>query len=113
MSRAAIALTEDFLPQLSPFDSVFLRTVLEHRGVATQPSLTEYSAALDLLRRFYEQSLDNPPEPGAWQPRGDEETLAALRAKVFVMFGATKPAPAQWQKAHAALFGPRVCETCG
>ncbi len=101
------------LPQLPPFDSAFIRTVLEHRGLSNKPTLAEFSAALEVLRRYYEQSLDNPRDGDAWEPRGDEETLAALRAKAFAMFGATKPTPAQWQKAHTALFGPVLCETCG
>jgi hypothetical protein len=113
MSRTTAALADDLLPRLSPFDSTFLRTVLEHRGASTQPSLAEYVAALDVLRRYYEQSLDNPREVDAWQPRVDEASLAALRAKAFMMFGATKPTPAQWHKAHGALFGPLLCETCG
>jgi hypothetical protein len=43
----------------------------------------------------------------------DEERQAELRAKAFVMFGATKPTPVQWHKAHSALFGPLLCEACG
>lgn len=105
--------TDGLLPQLSPFESVFVRTILEHRGIGSQPSLADFSGALETLRRYLEQSLDNPREDTRWEPRVDEESLAALRAKAFIMFGATKPTPAQWQKAHAALFGPLLCETCG
>jgi hypothetical protein len=113
MSRATAAIpAENPLPRLSPFDSIFIRTVLDHRGIGGQPSLGEFTAALNTLRKFYEQSLDNPRD-GAWQPSADDETMAALRAKAFMMFGATKPSPAQWQKAHVALFGPLLCETCG
>ncbi len=72
-----------------------------------------FSAALDVLRRFDEQRQDNPADGGLWMPALDEESLASLRAKAFMMFGATKPTPAQWHKAHTALFGPLLCETCG
>jgi len=60
-----------------------------------------------------EQRQDNPSEPDRWQPSVNDETRVALRAKVFVMFGATKPRLAQWHKADSALFGPLLCETCG
>ncbi|MET0281696.1 MAG: hypothetical protein ABW278_11345 [Steroidobacteraceae bacterium] len=113
MSRPATDLSENLLPRLSPFDSAFIQTVLEHRGAGYQPSLAEFTAAAALLQRYYEQCLDNPGEAGAWLPQVDEASLVALRAKAFVMFQATKPTPAQWQKAHAALFGPLLCETCG
>jgi hypothetical protein len=99
-------------PDLTPFETTFIRTVLEHRGVSHRPSSAELTAALDLLRRYDEQCLDNPGA-GAWEPRLDGESRTALRAKAFIMFGATKPTAAQWQKAHVALFGPLLCETCG
>jgi hypothetical protein len=111
MSAAAI-FADDPLPQLSPFEDVFIRTVLEHRGVGAKPSLGDFAAALDLLRRFDQQRQTSPRET-AWEPALDLETVASLRAKAFVMFGATTPSPAQWQKAHGALFGPLLCETCG
>lgn len=113
MSVAFSHFGEDPAPRLSPFETVFIRTVLEHRGLGNHPSLAEFSAALDVLRRFDAQREDNPPEEGEWAPRVDAESLVSLRAKVFVMFGATKPSPAQWQKAMAALYGPLLCETCG
>lgn len=97
----------DVLPALSPFDSVFVRTVLEHRGVGMRPSFSEYTHALGVLRRYYQQCLDNPRVEDAWEPRTHEDSLAALRAKAFVMFDVTKPSPAQWQKAQEAL-GPQV-----
>jgi hypothetical protein len=104
--------TDEPQPDLSPFENAFIRTVLEHRGVSHRPTLAEFSAALEMLQRYDEQCLDNPGG-GAWEPRLDGESRAALRAKAFIMFGATKPTAAQWQKAHTALFGPLLCETCG
>jgi hypothetical protein len=100
-------------PPLNTFDLAFVRTVLEHRGLFRQPSPDEFDAALAELRRYRGQCLDNPRERDAWEPELSEESLAELRAKVFVMFGVTKPTPAQWHKAHTALFGPLLCETCG
>lgn len=111
MPNASAAIAENFSPSLSPFESAFVRTVLEHRGLFRDPSLSEFTAALDVLRRFDEQQRDNPGD-SAWLPDLDEESLASLRAKAFMMFGATKPTPAQWHKAHSALFGPLLCETC-
>jgi hypothetical protein len=66
---------------------------------------------LDVLRRFEEQRQDNPTDAGMWVPALDPENLASLQAKAFMMFGATKPSPAQWHKAHTALFGPLLCAT--
>ena len=109
---AAASSTDPFLPQLSLFEEAFVRTVLEHRGVFRDPTGSEYAAAIRVLREYHAHCLDNPGG-GAWEPQLDEESTAALRAKAFVMFGATKPSPAQWQKAHSALFGPLLCETCG
>ena len=103
MSLAAHA--ADVLPSMPALDTVFVRTVLEHRGGGLPPTLAEYGAALDVLRRYYQQCLDNPREEEPREPRVSEESLAALRAKAFVMFGVTKPSPEQWQEAHAALFG--------
>jgi hypothetical protein len=100
-------------PPLNPFDLAFVRAVLEHRGLFRQPSPEEFDAALEELRRYRGQCLDNPRERDAWEPELAEESLAELRAKVFVMFGVTKPSPAQWHKAYTALFGPLLCETCG
>ena len=96
----------DLLPAMPPFDTAFVSTVLDHRGASHPPSYADYGAAFEVLRRYYQQCLDNPREDDAWQPRVAEEGLAALRAKAFMMFGATKPTPAQWQKAHEALYGP-------
>jgi hypothetical protein len=113
MSAVPATFADDLSPSLSPFESVFIQTVLEHRGISNRPALAEFNAALDVLRQFTDQRQDNPPEPDRWEPSTDDETKAALRAKAFIMFGATKPSPAQWNKAHGALFGPLVCETCG
>jgi hypothetical protein len=100
-------------PALNVFEMAFVRTVLEHRGLFREPTAGEFQAALAELQRFHSQCLDNPRERDAWEPQVDEESLAELRAKVFVMFGVTKPSPAQWHKAYTALFGPLLCETCG
>ncbi len=104
---------EGLLPPLSAHDAVFVQTVLDHQGVSDEPSLAEFTAALKVLRSYYEQSLDNPPTEKLWQPRGSEEGMAALRAKAFMLFGATKPTPDQWRRASAALYGPLLCATCG
>lgn len=109
----AIAYEESRSSGLSPFETAFIRTVLEHRGVSHRPTLAEFTAAFDVLRRYDEQCRDNPRDMDAWEPRLGEEDQVALRAKVFLMFGATKPLPSQWHKAHAALYGPMLCETCG
>ena len=109
---AVPAFAELPLPSLSPFRRAFILTILEHRGVGYSPSQAEIAAALQVLKRYDEQRLDNPGE-GVWVPQLDDEDDGALRAKAFIMFGATKPTPAQWHKAHAALFGPLLCETCG
>ncbi len=55
--------------------------------------------------------LSFPPQRA--QPYVDTETHGALRAKAFMLFGVTRPTAAQLHKAHAALFGPLLCETCG
>lgn len=112
MSAIPSAFSHLHSPLLSPFESVFVRTVLEHRGLSNEPSAAEFAAAVAVLTRYNEQCQDNPGG-GAWEPAADAEQLAELRAKAFVMFGATKPTPAQWHKVHAALYGPLLCETCG
>lgn len=106
---AVLAPPED---QLSRFEWAFIRTVFEHRGLFREPSESEFTAALLVLKQYDEQCADNPGG-GAWEPTLDEERLAELKAKAFLMFGATKPTPAQWHKAHNALFGPLLCEACG
>jgi hypothetical protein len=114
MSSTAEVFTEtDFLSQ---GDAAFIRTVLDHRGVCRRPSVAEFASALDVLRRYDRQRADNPPEgddPWGWPRQLGPEDQVALAAKAFLMFGVTKPSPAQWQRAHAALFGPLLCETCG
>lgn len=112
MPTAALVADDDFQPELSPFEKAFVRTVLEHRGLLREPTLAEFSGALDVLRRFDQQRQDNPPSARMWLPELDPESTAALHAKAFLMFGVTKPSAAQWHKAHAALFGPPLCETC-
>ncbi len=113
MSAVPATFADDPSLSLTPFESFFFQTVLEHRGISNRPTLAEFTAALNVLRQFTEQREDNPSEPDRWEPSVDDETKAALRAKAFLMFGATKPSPAQWHKAHGALFGPLLCETCG
>jgi hypothetical protein len=104
---------DDPLPRLTPFETSFICTILEHCGIGYRPTLPEFTSALEVLKSYDDQCRDNPREEDAWEPRLAEESQAALRAKAFLMFGATKPTPAQWQKAHAALYGPLLCETCG
>lgn len=109
----AIAYSEDPSPRLTLFETVFIQTVLEHRGIGCRPTLAQFTAALGVLQRYDDQCRDNPREADAWEPELGEESRAALRAKAFLMFGATKPLPSQWHKAHTALYGPLLCETCG
>jgi len=109
----AATYAEDPSPRLTPFETCFLRTILEHRGIGNRPTLAEFTSSLEVLQRYDEQCQDNPRESEQWEPRFSEESHAALRAKAFLMFGATKPTPGQWQKAHAALYGPLLCEGCG
>lgn len=109
----AYAIAEEvFLPVQSGFENAFVRTVLEHRGLFHEPNPAERTAALDVLQRFEQQRQDNPSNAAMWMPDLDLESLASLQAKAFLMFGATKPSPAQWHKAHTALFGPPHCEAC-
>lgn len=113
MPVAAALTAEEFAPRLTPFEASFIRTVLEHRGVCMRPTLYEFSAALDVLRRYDQQLQDNPPDGQGWEPAMEIQDAGSLRAMAFMMFGATKPSAAQWHKAHVALFGPLLCETCG
>ncbi len=106
MPATAAAASLELLSALAPFDAAFIRTVLDHRGVGSRPALADYLSAFDILRRYYQQCIDNPREGDTWEPTLGEERLAEMRAKAFVMFGATKPTPAQWHKVHAALYGP-------
>lgn len=108
----AIIQVDNLTPRLSPLEAAFIRTVLDHRGVACHPTLAELTAAFDVLHRYNQQREDNPGED-LWEPRLDGDAQAELRAKAFLMFGATRPSPAQWHKAHVALYGPLLCETCG
>jgi hypothetical protein len=92
-------------PHLSPFETAFVRTVLDHRGIGARPSIADLMGAFDLLRRYGQQCVDNPRDADSWEPTLNDERLAEMRAKAFIMFGATKPTPAQWHKVHAALYG--------
>lgn len=112
MPTAARIARGDFQPELSPFEKAFVRTVREHRRLLQEPTLAEFSCALDVLRRFDQQRQDNPPSSLSGLPELDPESTAALHAKAFLMFGVTKPTSTQWHKAYAALFGPLLCETC-
>ncbi len=111
---AVLASTEHIsAPSLTPVEGAFVRAVLEHQGIFSDPDEGALTAAIEVLRRYEEQCRDNPGS-GAWEPMlRDEESQAEVRARVFVMFGATKPTPLQWRKAYNALFGPLLCETCG
>ncbi len=100
-------------PPLTLIEAAFVRAVLEHQGIFTDTGDSELATAIAVLRRYEDQCRDNPGS-GAWEPTlRDEESQAEVRAKVFVMFGVTKPTPLQWRKAYNALFGPLLCETCG
>jgi hypothetical protein len=109
---AAAAVTENFGPRLTPFEVIFVRTVLEHRGIHGQPALGEFTGALEVLRRYDEHCIANPSRADERAPRLGAEDMTALRAKAFLLFGTIRPTPPQWQRAHAALFGPVFCETC-
>jgi len=106
------ALAAHLAPRVSPFEAAFIRTVLESQGVHDDPSLAEFSAAVDVLRRFDVQCADNGNRRDDYEiPNVDTETHAALRAKAFLLFGVTRPTAAQLHKAHMALYGPLLCET--
>ena len=113
MAAQPAAVHEEFAPRLTPFEASFIRTVLEHRGLFASPGLADFPRALEVLRRYDEQCVANPGYDDVWTPRLDVEDLAALRAKTYMMFGVIRPTAAQWHKAHGALFGPVLCETCG
>jgi hypothetical protein len=112
MSVSAAA-AHHFVHHLTPFETVFVHAVLEHRGVYDQPSSEDFSAALQVLRQFDALCVANPGWDSVYAPRADSDDMPALRAKAFLMFGTISPTPAQWHKAHVALFGPLICETCG
>ncbi len=104
---------QDLAPRLTPFEAAFVRTVLEHRGLFPSPA-SATSAGLWMCSTATTHS--------AWLIRAmtmsghralDADDMAALRAKAYMMFGVIRPTAAQWQKAHGALFGPMLCETCG
>ncbi len=97
---------------LSAFEAAFIRTVLEHRGVFRAPSGADMQEAREVLRQYTAQCIGNPLR-SAWEPDLSVEALGELRAKAFLLFDTTKPTAAQWHKAHTALFGPFLCETCG
>ena len=113
MASSPAAVAADFAFRLTAFEAAFIRTVLEHHGVSATPSLEEFSRALAMLKRYDELCLANPGYESHYAPRLDSDDMASLRAKAFVMFRTITPSPAQWHKAHAALFGPLLCETCG
>lgn len=102
---------DDPLPALTTFEAVFIRTVLEHKGIDGPPSLPEFTDALHVLRRYDEQRQD-APHGGECEPTFKPESIAELRAKAFLLFGTTRPTPSQWQRAHTALYGPLLCEGC-
>ena len=113
MSAIASNLPHSFTPRLTAFETEFVRTVLEHRGLFREPSQDEFAAALQVLRRYDEQVIANPRHEDRFAPKLEGDDMAALRAKAYMMFGTIRPSPAQWHKAHTALFGPQLCETCG
>lgn len=113
MAAQPAVVHQDPAPRLTPFEAAFVRTVLEHRGLFAEPGLGDFSRALDVLRRYDEQCVANPGYDDVWAPALDSDDMAALRAKAYMMFGVIRPTAAQWQKAHGALFGPMLCETCG
>lgn len=113
MSAAPDAVAGDLVPRLTTFETVFVQTVLEHHGVFAEPSFTEFKRAVEVLRRYDEQCVANPGYESGYAPKLDSDDMASLRAKVFLMFRAITPSPAQWHRAHTALFGPLLCETCG
>ena len=107
------AVAQDFANQLTPFETVFIHTVLEHRGIYESPTYEEFRAALGVLRRFDELCVANPGWDSVYAPKADSDDVPALRAKAFMMFNTISPTPAQWHKANIELFGPLFCETCG
>jgi hypothetical protein len=98
--------------QLNDFEAEFVRTVLEHRGLFHVPTSDEFRGALDVLRHYEQLCAASPSRVDSFASRLPPIELAALRAKAYVMFGTIWPSAAQWHKAHTALFGPLLCETC-
>jgi len=76
MAAQPAALHEDFTPRLTPFEASFVRTVLEHRGLFSPPSLAEFTRALDVLRRYDEQCVANPGYEDVWAPALGAEASA-------------------------------------
>lgn len=113
MAAQPAAVREDFAPRLTVFEAAFIHTVLEHRGVFKDPTVAEFGHALEVLRRYDLQCVANPGYEDGWTPQLDAEDMASLRAKAYLLFGVIRPTAAQWHKAHGALFGPLLCETCG
>ncbi|MEO8313488.1 MAG: hypothetical protein ABI645_01725 [Pseudomonadota bacterium] len=113
MAAQPAAVREDFVPRLTAFETSFVHTVLEHRGIFAEPSLAEFGHALEVLRRYDEQCIANPGYDQGRAPVLDADDMASLRAKAYLLFGVIRPTPAQWHKAHSTLFGPLLCETCG
>ena len=110
------ALDTHFQPEperLTTFEIEFVRTVLEHRGLFNKPTESDFANALQVLRRYDEQCIANPGYDSGYAPHLCFEDMAALRAKAYLMFATIRPTAAQWHKAHGALFGPLLCETCG
>jgi hypothetical protein len=99
---------------LSPFETAFVRAVLEYRGVRRRPTLAEFRAALETMSAYTQQCEDNPPDPTikAWLHGLAENEHAEMVARAFLEFGATKPTQQQWHRVHQVVFGPLVCSTC-
>lgn len=110
---AAIPLFDEVEPT-DEFAAAFVRAVLEHRGLLSEPTGQEHAAALAVLASYRQQCEDNPREQD-WFPVANLNAArrGELAGKAFIMFGAARPTPAQIYKAHTALFGPLLCETCG
>lgn len=98
---------------LTSFETAFVQTVLEHRGVFGSAGEADFIRAFEVLRRYDRLCLANPRYESGWAPELASDDMASLRAKAFMMFDTITPSPAQWHKAHKALFGPLLCETCG
>ena len=100
MSAAAI-FDDDPLPHLSPFESVFIRTVLEHRGVGARPSLADFTAALDhlaqacrgvlyleaLTQEDWRDNVDQKRTDNAVHLRPVKRYRRELKARGFVAIG--------------------------
>ncbi len=72
------ASAQQFANHLTPFETVFVHAVLEHRGVYEQPSMEDFRAALGVLRQFDALCVANPGWDSVYAPKADSDDLPAM-----------------------------------